>query len=98
MMLVSIGVTGNVEEVFGHRPEARDLQEPHQGRPENVPDQHRHGIWAVGDVIGPPWLAHVAHHEAIACIETLCGCTPTTIDYRTSPAAPTPTRRSPASA
>ena len=22
------------------------------------------GIYAVGDVIGPPWLAHVAHHEA----------------------------------
>ena len=31
------------------------------------------GIYAVGDVIGPPWLAHVAHHEAICCIEQLCG-------------------------
>ena len=31
------------------------------------------GIYAVGDVIGPPWLAHVAHHEAVCCIERLCG-------------------------
>ncbi|MEM1183991.1 MAG: dihydrolipoyl dehydrogenase [Planctomycetota bacterium] len=27
------------------------------------------GIYAIGDVIGPPWLAHVASEEAIACVE-----------------------------
>ena len=29
------------------------------------------GIYAVGDVIGPPWLAHVAMEEAITCVERL---------------------------
>lgn len=29
------------------------------------------GIYAVGDVIGPPWLAHVASEEAIICVERL---------------------------
>ena len=27
------------------------------------------GIFAIGDVIGPPWLAHVASDEAITCVE-----------------------------
>ena len=29
------------------------------------------GIYAAGDIIGPPWLAHVASYEAIQCIEGL---------------------------
>jgi dihydrolipoamide dehydrogenase len=29
------------------------------------------GIYAAGDIIGPPWLAHVASFEAIQCIEGL---------------------------
>lgn len=29
------------------------------------------GVYAVGDVIGPPWLAHVASEEAITCVERL---------------------------
>jgi len=27
------------------------------------------GIYAIGDVIGPPWLAHVAEEEAVLCVE-----------------------------
>ena len=29
------------------------------------------GVYAIGDVIGPPWLAHVAMEEAITCVERL---------------------------
>ncbi len=29
------------------------------------------GVYAVGDVIGPPWLAHVASEEATICVERL---------------------------
>ena len=29
------------------------------------------GVYAVGDVIGPPWLAHVASEEAILCVERI---------------------------
>lgn len=29
------------------------------------------GVYAVGDVIGPPWLAHVASEEAVTCVERI---------------------------
>ena len=29
------------------------------------------GIFAIGDVTGPPWLAHKASHEAIICVEAM---------------------------
>ncbi len=29
------------------------------------------GIYAAGDIIGPPWLAHVASYEAVQCVEGL---------------------------
>lgn len=31
------------------------------------------GIYAIGDVAGPPWLAHKASHEGILCIEKIAG-------------------------
>jgi dihydrolipoamide dehydrogenase len=31
------------------------------------------GIWAIGDVAGPPMLAHKAEHEGVICVETIGG-------------------------
>ena len=31
------------------------------------------GIYAIGDVTGPPWLAHKASHEGILCVEKIAG-------------------------
>jgi dihydrolipoamide dehydrogenase len=31
------------------------------------------GIYAIGDLAGPPWLAHKASHEAIICVEKIAG-------------------------
>ncbi len=31
------------------------------------------GIYAIGDVAGPPWLAHKASHEGIICVEKIAG-------------------------
>jgi dihydrolipoamide dehydrogenase len=31
------------------------------------------GIWAIGDVAGPPMLAHKAQHQAVRCVETIAG-------------------------
>jgi dihydrolipoamide dehydrogenase len=85
LMLVSIGVLGNVEGLFGEGVnvaiEKNHIKaDPLKGYVTSVP-----GIYAVGDVIGPPWLAHVAHHEAICCIERLCGHADRTVDYTTIP-------------
>ncbi|HBX66716.1 MAG TPA: dihydrolipoyl dehydrogenase, partial [Balneolaceae bacterium] len=43
------------------------------------------GIYAIGDVIGAPWLAHKASHEATVCIEQLAGENPHPINYNNIP-------------
>ena len=43
-------------------------------------------IYAVGDVIGAPWLAHVSAAEGLYVAEHLCGLDPETIDYNSIPA------------
>ncbi|MEQ9459667.1 MAG: dihydrolipoyl dehydrogenase [Phycisphaeraceae bacterium] len=43
------------------------------------------GIYAIGDVIGPPWLAHVSSEEAIVCVERMAGHHAPDIDYNGIP-------------
>jgi dihydrolipoamide dehydrogenase len=31
------------------------------------------GVYAIGDLAGPPWLAHKASHEGIICVERIAG-------------------------
>ncbi|WP_119458670.1 dihydrolipoyl dehydrogenase [Rhodospirillaceae bacterium SYSU D60014] len=31
------------------------------------------GVYAIGDVVGPPWLAHKASHEGVLCVERIAG-------------------------
>jgi len=31
------------------------------------------GVYAIGDVVGPPWLAHKAMHEGVICVEHIAG-------------------------
>lgn len=44
------------------------------------------GIYAIGDVINTPALAHVASAEAICCVEGIAGMNPRKIDYNNIPA------------
>jgi dihydrolipoamide dehydrogenase len=46
----------------------------------NVP-----GIYAIGDVAGPPMLAHKAEHEGVVCIEAIKGLHPHAMDVRNIP-------------
>jgi len=34
------------------------------------------GVYAIGDVAGPPWLAHKASHEGVVCVEQIAGLKP----------------------
>ena len=43
------------------------------------------GIYAVGDVIGPPWLAHVSTAEAVTCVERMNGLKVVGVDYTSVP-------------
>jgi dihydrolipoamide dehydrogenase len=85
MMLVSIGVLGNVEGLFADTVKVAIEKNHIKADPKNGYVTSVPGIYAVGDVIGPPWLAHVAHHEAICCIERLCGHADRTVDYTNIP-------------
>ena len=31
------------------------------------------GVYAIGDLAGPPWLAHKASHEGVLCVERIAG-------------------------
>lgn len=83
LALMAIGVQGNVEnlglEALGVRVERGHIAVDKQYR-TSVP-----GIHAIGDVIGPPWLAHVATAEAICCVEGIAGRSPAPVDYAAIP-------------
>ncbi len=39
------------------------------------------GVYAIGDIVGGPALAHVASAEGIACVEKIAGLNPEPVDY-----------------
>ncbi len=43
------------------------------------------GVYAIGDLTAPPWLAHKASHEGIICVEAIAGLHPHTMDIRNIP-------------
>ncbi len=43
------------------------------------------GIYAIGDIIPTPALAHVASAEGITCVEAICGLNPEPINYQNIP-------------
>lgn len=43
------------------------------------------GLYAIGDIIGPPWLAHVASHEAIVAVEKIFSTEESHVDYANVP-------------
>ena len=70
-LISAVGVVGNIENVglekLGVKIERGVVVTDGLGR-TNVP-----GIYAIGDVAGPPMLAHKAEHEGVICIETIKG-------------------------
>lgn len=43
------------------------------------------GVYAIGDLSGPPWLAHKASHEGVLCVEAIAGLQPHPIDWTNIP-------------
>ncbi|MGE5804943.1 MAG: dihydrolipoyl dehydrogenase [Ignavibacteria bacterium] len=83
-VLNAIGVTGNVEG-FGLDELGIELYKNHIKVDKSTYETNVDGIYAIGDVIGPPWLAHVASHEGIHCVEKIKGLKIPDIDYNSIP-------------
>jgi len=70
-LISAVGVLGNIEglgiEKLGVKTDRGCIVTDGLGR-TNVP-----GIYAIGDVAGPPMLAHKAEHEGVLCVETIKG-------------------------
>lgn len=43
------------------------------------------GVYAIGDIVKGPALAHVASAEAVCCVEAICGLNPAPVDYANIP-------------
>ena len=77
-VLVAIGVQGNIENLGL---ENLNIQtEKGQIVINEWCETSCKGVYAIGDIAGPPWLAHKASHEGIICVEKIAGKTPKPLD------------------
>ena len=66
-MLLAIGVVANTQELLSNKvklDQDRGYIKVNEKYETSTP-----GIYAAGDIIGPPWLAHVATYEAIQAVQ-----------------------------
>jgi dihydrolipoyl dehydrogenase len=70
-VILAVGIVGNVENI-GLEGTKVKVEKAHvvidawgaTGEP---------GVYAIGDLVGPPWLAHKASHEGVICVEKIAG-------------------------
>lgn len=89
VVLVAIGVRarfdGLFDDSFGIKIEKNHIDTDFRRAEEPTYQTSVPGIYAIGDVIGPPWLAHVASEEAVACVERIAGHHTLGVDYEAFP-------------
>ena len=70
-IILAVGVVGNVENL------GLDDTEVNVEGSHILTDEWgatgEPGVYAIGDVAGPPWLAHKASHEGVICVEKIAG-------------------------
>jgi len=70
-VILAVGITGNVEDLGLEGTRVRVEQGHIQVNRWLETDEP--GVHAIGDVVGPPWLAHKASHEGVLCVERIAG-------------------------
>jgi len=89
VVLVAIGVKGRFDGLFdaslGIRVEKDHIWTDYREKKEPTYQTSVPGIYAIGDVIGPPWLAHLASEEAVTAVERMKGHHTLGIDYASIP-------------
>jgi dihydrolipoamide dehydrogenase len=70
-VILAVGIVGNVEDL-GLEGTAVEVDRTHIVTNEWT-ETGEPGVYAIGDVAGPPWLAHKATHEGILCADRIAG-------------------------
>jgi dihydrolipoamide dehydrogenase len=77
-VISAVGIVGNVEDLglegTGVKIERTHIVVDGYGQTGEP------GLYAIGDVAGPPWLAHKASHEGVICVENIAGKHPHPLD------------------
>lgn len=84
VVLSAVGVTGNIENI-GLDKAGVEVERGAIKVDNSTYKTTADGIYAIGDVIGAPWLAHKASHEAVVLAELLAGKTPSPVNYKNIP-------------
>jgi dihydrolipoamide dehydrogenase len=83
VVLSAVGVSPNVENIG-----LEELGIEMDKEKVKVDDYYRtnvNSVYAIGDIVGGPALAHVASAEGIACVEKIAGHNPPAVDYNNVP-------------
>lgn len=81
--LIAVGISPNIENLGLEKVGVKTYKagiSVNERMQTNIPT-----IYAIGDVIGPPWLAHVASAEGVHAVEHIAGKNPRVIDYNKVP-------------
>lgn len=70
-VILAVGIVGNVEDL-GLEGTRVEVDRGHIVTNEWT-ETGESGVYAIGDVAGPPWLAHKATHEGVLCAERIAG-------------------------
>jgi dihydrolipoamide dehydrogenase len=70
-VILAVGIVGNVEDI-GLEDTGVVVERSHVVVDEWLRTGEP-GVYAIGDLVGPPWLAHKAMHEGVVCVERIAG-------------------------
>jgi dihydrolipoamide dehydrogenase len=82
-LISAVGIVGNVEDI-GLEGTKVKVDKTHVVTDE-FGNTGEPGVYAIGDLTGPPWLAHKASHEAVICVEAIAGKHPHAMDVLNIP-------------
>ena len=70
-VVLAVGIAGNVEDI-GLEGTGVEVEKSHVVVNQWL-ETGEAGVYAIGDLVGPPWLAHKASHEGVICVEHIAG-------------------------
>lgn len=83
IVLSAVGITPNIEGIGLE--ELGVVTENGRVKVDEFYNTNVEGVYAIGDIVAGPALAHVASAEGIVCIEKIAGLNPAPIDYGNIP-------------